>query len=555
MAGTIATISGTMLRPGVSRNRRLYTPEIIAAAVDTMRQRMADPDGLPIVMRTHHDAGDDSARIVGRLTDVTTEKDGSARYKAVLYDTNHGRDIAALVVPAKGEAPALRSVSIHGYWSGPVRRVTHEGQQVTTADGLEIDALDFTATPGVLGASVTSASYTPDAPAAGESAGGRMPISEHAEALLESLHEEAPPIRSRAGVRRAVREANAPAFRLHVMERAKALGHTDLIPSHWMEDGSMQETTRYSDVREHYPDGPGGQAGFCVDAYNGPLNITLRACGIDPAELRTITAAAMQAACDALAAMDPDMDADIDLAGAPNADTDGDSPAKATPASKETAGQRPEPVAEGTAKPPADHLTYADAVALNAAHKRGLLQPGTVITPAVAAEAHALTQTTLPGQGEAAPTTQEEEPAVSEPTTQETAAPARSLTDADITALGTIIGAALQEQLAPVATALKESRKKSKDKAAKETKAPEGAVAETAATPAQADAVDERDALKTALRNELREELLREFGTPGRRGYRVGESDRPAEPTSDEMWAGRADTILGTFGITPKPAA
>ncbi|MFD0405613.1 hypothetical protein [Kitasatospora sp. NPDC127116] len=518
MPGTIATISGTMLRPGVSRNNRLYTPELIASAVEMMRKRMADPDGLPIVMRTHHDAGDDSARIVGRLTDVTTEKDGSASYRATLYDTSHGRDIAALVVPAKGQPPALRSVSIHGYWTGPVKRVAHEGQQVTTADGLEIDALDFTATPGVLGASVTSAAYAPDAPAASESTGGRTPISESVEVLVESLREEAPPIRSRAGVRRAIREANTPASRLHVVERAKALGHTDLIPSHWMEDGSMQETTRYSDVREYYPDGPGGAAGFCVDAYNGPLSITLRAYGIDPAGLRTITAAAMKAACDALAAMDPDMDADIDVAGAPNADTDGDAGTK--PASKETAGPTLEPVTE----------------------------------PAATVEARALTETTLPDLGEAAPTT-EEEPAVSEPTPQETAAPARSLTDADITALGTLFGAALKEQLEPVATAIKESRKR-KDKTAKETKQADGGVAETAAeSPAPQAPVGERDELKAALRNELREELLREFGTPGRRGYRVGETDEADKPSSDELWAGRADAILGAYGVTPKPAA
>ncbi|MEU4296349.1 hypothetical protein [Kitasatospora aureofaciens] len=520
MPGTIATISGTMLRPGVSRNRRLYTPELIASAVETMRQRIADPDGLPIVMRTHHNAGDDSARIVGRLTDVTTEQDGSATYKAALYDTSHGRDIAALVVPAKGAAPALRSVSIHGYWTGPVRRITHEGQQVTTADGLEIDALDFTATPGVLGASVTTASYTPDASGASESSGGRTPISESTEALVEAVSEEGPPIRSRAGVRRAIREADTPAGRLHVMQRAHALGHNDLIPPHWMEDGSMQETTRYSDVREYYPDGPAGAAGFCVDAYNGPVSLTLRACGIDPAELRTITAAAMQAACDALAAMDPDMDADIDIAGAPAADTDGDTAQANKPASKETADAPPRPAAESTPLAPA--LT---------------------------------TETTLPGQGEAAPTTQEEEPAMSEPTTQETAAPARSLTDADIQALGAVFSNALQEQLEPVKQGLKESRKAKKTaKESRKDDAKDG-VTETAAPAPQTDAVSEREALKTALRDELREEFLREFGTPGRRGYRVGESDQPAEPTSEEMWASRADAILGSFGVTPKPAA
>ncbi|MEV8480366.1 hypothetical protein, partial [Streptomyces sp. NPDC051173] len=113
MTRRIATVSGTMLTPGVSRNGRLYTEQLIAKATRRMQERIADPDGLPIVMRTHHDAGDDSRLIVGRLTSVTIEKDGSAQYRADLYDTVPGRDIAALVT---GTEPALRSVSIHGYW-------------------------------------------------------------------------------------------------------------------------------------------------------------------------------------------------------------------------------------------------------------------------------------------------------------------------------------------------------------------------------------------------------------------------------------------------------
>ncbi|MEV8480330.1 hypothetical protein, partial [Streptomyces sp. NPDC051173] len=113
MTTRIATVSGTMLTPGVSRNRRLYSRDLIAKAAARMSERIADPSGLPIVMRTHHDAGDDSRLIVGRLTSVKVGEDGSASYSADLYDTVPGRDIAALVT---GTEPALRSVSIHGYW-------------------------------------------------------------------------------------------------------------------------------------------------------------------------------------------------------------------------------------------------------------------------------------------------------------------------------------------------------------------------------------------------------------------------------------------------------
>ncbi|MFF0409064.1 hypothetical protein ACFYUY_01340 [Kitasatospora sp. NPDC004745] len=532
MPGTIATISGTMLTPGVSRNGRLYTPQLIAAAAKRMQERLADTDALPITMRTHHDAGDDSARIVGRVTAVTVEEDGSATYTGDLYDTAHGRDIAALVT---GKRPALRSVSIHGYWVGPVKRTAYEGRQVTTGDDLDIDSVDFTATPGVLGARIASATYA--AQGTSESA-DRTAISESAEVTVEAVTEAATPgtrrrrqlaaqgkampdgsypIRNKADLRKAIRAvgrggADRDAIRRHILKRATALGLAALIPTTWKDDGAMTEAaTRYSDVREYYPDGPAGSAGFCVDAYNGPVSLTLRACGIDPAELRVITAAAMKAACDALAAMDPDMDADIDVDGAPKADSDSDQ--------AETAPATPAPVAEAAPAEPA------------------------------------LSETTLPDPGEAAPITPEEEPAVSEPITQETAAPARSLTDDDITALGALFGAALKEHLEPVTTALKESRKRDKAKAAKETKPAAGAVAETAATPSPAaDVVSERDALKAAIRNELREELLKEFGTPGRRGYRVGESEQ-GEDSRDELWAGRASALLGEFGVTPAPAA
>ncbi|MCC9307689.1 hypothetical protein LN042_11340 [Kitasatospora sp. RB6PN24] len=553
MAGAIATITGTMLTPGVSRNGRLYTAELIAAAAKGMQQRIADPDGLPIVMRTHHDAGDDSARIVGRLTGVTVEEDGSATYKAQLYDTSHGRDIAALVVPSKGQPPALKSVSIHGYWTGPVRRVEYEGQQVTTADGLEIDAVDFTGTPGVLGATISNAAWSRPAGTA-ESMASRTPISESAEVLVEAVAETAVteaglsakqrrqlaaqgvampdgsyPIRKKSELRRAIRAVGRgsgghDAIRRHIIKRAKALGLAALIPATWKDDGSMAETTtRYSDVREYYPDGPGGAAGFCIDAYNGPTSLTLRSCGLDPAELRVIAAAAMQAAVDALQAIDPDMDGDIDVAGAPNADTDGDQAAAVPGESAPVA----EPVAEGTGG----------------------------LAPVAEARSH---QTTPPARAGAAPTIKEK-PAMSEPT-QETAAPARSLTDADLAALGTVFASALKEALAPTAPAATESAPKPA-KAVVTTESVTTAKAERKAAKAglreslRADLAKTLAEERTKLRDELRAELLREHGLPPRQGFRVGENDQTGEqPSPDDLYANRAELLLGAFGRTPQPA-
>lgn len=172
----MTAISGTMLTPGVSRNGRLYTKDLISKAVTRARARLADPKGLPITMRSHHEAGDDSTHIVGRITDVSQADDGSARFKAELADTTNGRDIAKLI---SGTSPMLRSVSIHGYWVGDTRQVPTESGTATTADDLEIDSVDFTASPGVDGAVLDSRTR------AAESADGRRrtPIIESMDVL------------------------------------------------------------------------------------------------------------------------------------------------------------------------------------------------------------------------------------------------------------------------------------------------------------------------------------------------------------------------------------
>ncbi len=543
MTQRIATVSGTMLTPGVSRNRRLYTPELIARAARRMRERIADPDGLPIVMRTHHDAGDDSRLIVGRLTSVTVEKDGSARYRADLYDTAPGRDIAALVT---GTQPALRSVSIHGYWLGPLQRVQHEGETVTTADDLEIDAVDFTATPGVMGATVAAASYTPDEAPAAESA-GRVLISESVQASVDPLGEPLAgeaysvrqrrvmvgrgqamadgsyPVKSRADLRRAIRAvgrggADHDAIRCHIVQRATALGLTAMVPDNWNKDGSMKENTiRLGEIREYYPNGPEGSAGICIDAYNGPVSLTMRACGLDPAELRAVAQAAMAAAVDALGAMDPDMDADTDVPGAPHADTNGDT-------------------ADGESAPVAPMVAAAVAEAL------------ALVPPVLGV----------------ATTTTQEEAAMGEPNTptDDEAVPTRSLTDADISALGALVGAALKESLEPIRAAITEQAAALVPEAAESAPAPTSskpgkkAAAKALKETAQAEIQQLREELRTQVRDELREEILRENGLPARRGFRVHENDQAGgpEPSDEDLFNRRADVLLGDFGRTPQPA-
>jgi hypothetical protein len=327
----IATIRGTAIRPGVSRNGRLYTREVLAATVAKARERIAS--GPPLTMLTHHGAEDDSSRIVGRLTALEQRDDGSVGFTAELADTAHGRDLAALVT---GDEPFLDGVSIRGWWEGSVRTVQHDGQRVETADSLTLDGLDFTKTPGVPGARVEVVGEL-----AHESADGRHLVYESiTEASAAKVRAPYGAVQYadpgyRDGVKRYPIDTakHARAAWSYINQAKNAAGYTpqqlkrirSRIKAALKRFGvTVSETTNFGAVTEFYGDVPSGEGGgFCIDAYNGPVSITLRCCGIDPAELRVIAAAAMDAAVGALQCLDPDMDADIDVPGAPDADTDG----------------------------------------------------------------------------------------------------------------------------------------------------------------------------------------------------------------------------------------
>jgi hypothetical protein len=204
----LATIEGTMLTPGVSKNLRRYTPGAIGRAVTRMRERLNDPAGLPIVMRTHHDAGDNSRLIVGRITDVSQQPDGSAAYTGHLFDTAAGRDIGTLIDPG---APALKSTSIHGYWIGPVEREQQGSDTIETADDLEVDAIDFTASPGVTGAQIRAVVFESVSrrvdPAHVITEIGRATISVNAMPKRKAPKPGTDPRPDAAGITRAVRKA------------------------------------------------------------------------------------------------------------------------------------------------------------------------------------------------------------------------------------------------------------------------------------------------------------------------------------------------------------
>ena len=158
MAKAIAHITGTALRPGVSRNKRWYKPEHIAGMVTSAQQRIGE-GRKPMVMLSFHGAEDNSREITAALTSMTLEDDGAAGFTADIIGTEAGRDIATLADSTEGK-PALSTVSIRGAWTGRVRKERGpDGQMVETADGLELDGVDWTKAPAVDGAEIKTFSW------------------------------------------------------------------------------------------------------------------------------------------------------------------------------------------------------------------------------------------------------------------------------------------------------------------------------------------------------------------------------------------------------------
>ena len=153
MNNRVAVVRGTFLRPGVSKNRRLYTKDAIAGAVNRMKEQLSSPNGLPLTMATGHGAAyaDDATSFVGRVTNVALNQDGSASFEADIANTTQGRDVATLI---SGDNPFLKTISIRGEWLGDVENVEYEGQKVTTSKDFRIYGIDFTSRPGVEGAQI-----------------------------------------------------------------------------------------------------------------------------------------------------------------------------------------------------------------------------------------------------------------------------------------------------------------------------------------------------------------------------------------------------------------
>jgi hypothetical protein len=98
----------------------------------------------------------------------------------------------------------------------------------------------------------------------------------------------------------------------------------------------------------------GSRAGsWCINASNGPVSLSLSSYCMDPADLDVILRAAADAACKALAALDPDMDGDVDVPGVGDgSDADDDAPAESAQPAQVTETSPPDPAPEPAAAAP-----------------------------------------------------------------------------------------------------------------------------------------------------------------------------------------------------------
>lgn len=454
----IATVTGTAIRPGVSKNNRLYTAEAIGRMVTRAQGRLGG-DGMPLTMLTHHGADDDSTRIVGRLTSLTHEADGSARYTAVLADTSSAKDIHKLIA---GPDPVLRGVSIRGAWLGKVRREEHEGRMVETGDDIELDGLDYTRSPGVDGAGIDSVDPVASQPRESDGA-QRVPIRESAPeatvTITEAADEGGPfadpgyqadkkkryDLGTKAKAKAAWSYINqADNARLYtsaqlkrvkgrIVKALKGFGVTVAAQEGWLIDPAAQVSESLAECW----DMPMSSSSLYLSLTNGPTTVTVSSSLLDAHDLDAVGRAAMAGACDALAALDPDMDADIDVPGAEPEDTDDDTdePGSACPCGCGCAVPHPMAVGSGcpcgcgcdvcqaSAPGASESVPVAvDGMTLTAEIRAGLdavgfferLAPGTVVTAAMVNEA------LTPAATEAAPQTPAPETAA-EPTTKEEA--------------------------------------------------------------------------------------------------------------------------------------
>ncbi len=435
----IATITGVAIRPCVSKNGRRYTKENIGNAHKRLSERLTDPNGRPVVMRTYHpgNGSDQQAvtNIVGRLTGATLDEKGALHFDADIADTAAGQDVASLVTAS---APYLRNVSIRGWW---VDDPVVDGQGCETAHDLEIDGLDFVTNPGVDGAQIVSAVLAessalhpitesvedPTVTLIDEASDALTPGSNYADPGYQKDKKKRCRLDTKAHVRSAWGYINKPAnqkpYTAAQLKRIK--GRIKSAAAKFgvkvSDESAVQALPLLNEAASALEELQEAMA--CVSVSNGPADISVAAYGNDPADLQAIVGRLSDAVMAALDAVDPDGDGDIDL-----------------PESTEAAPIQGSPTGESA--------TQGDAPVSNPSNPEGFAGMTQGVpnphngTPAVVPSVPAVEAAPVAPAVEAAPTT----PAPASPAAE--AAPvadgAGTLSEADLTAIAAKVAEAMK---------------------------------------------------------------------------------------------------------------
>jgi hypothetical protein len=591
-ATALKPFTGTFLYPGVSLNNCLYTKELIGKAVERMQARIADPDGLPITMRTHHAAGDNSHLIVATVLRATQAPDGSARYEARWYDTAPARDIAALVQPPDGGPPGLKSVSIHGYFLGETSMVDVDGRPAMTGEDLEIDSIDFTATPGVVQALIDSPDRPQPPTESAPATAGRTPIAETWEVPVATVitEEAATPVpeaapaptgpfadpgyqqdkqkrhpldtkaRAKAAWSYIHQPDNASLYTSAQLKRIKdkirkALKNFGVTVSaeNWLIETAAPVTESLAECWDMASTG----GDIYISLTNGPTTVSVTSRLIDAHDLQAVGLAAMTGAVGTLTALDPDLDDDIDVEGAPAEDTDRGLDNEPGDEEDPDMADEPQPgsgcpcgcgcsVPHQMAGGPGCPCPCSDCEVCNSTPA-----PANETAPAATPQSSTPTPAVEPAPpvkesvvSDVTPAAETAAPVTNTPTTAQAVAPLMvSLTQEQFAQLlGSIAPAAPVTESAP-ATATGEPTPAPIAPAAPAAQEAAAQIEETY-TKAQVD-----EAINAAMKDAI-PQLLAAYGLPQRTGHRTTETDSPdAKPkTGAEMWDDRADLLLGNFG-------
>ena len=471
--GRAAVISGTFLRPSTSKNRRVYTPQNIKSAVESMQAQLAG-DGLPLTMATGHNAArnDDALSTIGRITKVGMAPDGTATFEAEIADTTAGKDVAKLAKPGPDGKSFLRGVSIRGAWgSDPYTVVSpDDGQEAVTADSLNVSGIDFTWNPGVGGAVITNVESfvesggdphaifesVEDAEIFVDEAAPGEPVAEadkapygavvYADPGYQKDKQKRYPIDTPEHIRAAWsyinQGKNAGAYSANQLariktkiKRAAAKRGVDIVSESNM---LIQE---FTEVLEAYAS---------TNLSNGDAQVSVSGYTDDAGKLAPMAARLAYAAIVAMNAVDPDADGDVDLVM-----PDGTKDSSSSGAESATGDDGVDGMQSGDAS----NQELVCGHCGNAVEDTAMYCPecGQPISQAEAAEApepiqeteesNVTTEATPAAPAAADPAAPVAPAAVAE------AAPARALTEADTTALATATATAVAQALAPLLAA------------------------------------------------------------------------------------------------------